>query len=188
MADSNKKKKVSGPFSADFVYTDALLKDFEKFYQEKQKTRPAVRIVLGIFGAMGALYFGYGLYTEGFGITRVGWLIACSLMLLVAFSSGHGNGADNTVDQYRKYYLNVGVHFDINEDGVQMQLATQKKGASSKFTKIYGLYETEHSFYFVIKGKAYYIISKKAIEGGTPEDLHDYMESHCQKTFLSYSV
>lgn len=185
---AEKKKKSSGPFRADFVYTNAILSDFEAFYQHKQKTSPLVRIICGILGAVGAVYFGYTLYTEGFGITRTGYLIVCSLMLLVAFSSGKRSKSDDTLEKYRKYYSKSKVHFVIDEEGVEMKLEGQKNYSRSKFRQIYGLFETDLCFYFVIKGKAYYIISKKAVEGGTAEDLKSYMESHCKKSFLHYEV
>lgn len=181
-------KKVTGPFRADFVYTNEILSDFEAFYQTKRKMSPKARIICGVIGAVGAIYFGYTLYAEGFGITRTGYLIACSLMLLVAFSSGKRSGADETIKKYRKYYTNRKVHFEIDEEGVEMKLEKQKNYARSKFKQIYGLYETDLCFYFVIKGKAYYIISKKALVGGTPEEFRSYMETHCRKHFLAYQV
>lgn len=181
-------KQVTGPFRADFVYTKDILSDFEAFYQTKRSMSPKARVICGVIGAIGAIYFGYTLYAEGFGITRTGYLIACSLMLLVAFSSGKRSGADETIKKYQKYYTNRKVRFVINEDGVEMKLEKQKNYARSKFKQIYGLYETERCFYFVIKGKAYYIISKQAVTGGTADELRTYMETHCRKHFLRYDV
>lgn len=69
-----------------------------------------------------------------------------------------------------------------------MQLGDQKNQAHSAFSQIYSLCESDRCFYFIIKGKAYYIVSKAAVSGGTAEELRSYMQTHCQKKFLHYKV
>lgn len=181
------KKQGSGLFNASFIYTDPILRDFETMYMAKKDMPLPTRVVLGVIGTAGAVYFGYMLYAEGIGFTRVGYLMICSIMILLALSRGRKR-RDGTVEKYRKYYLNHRVNFIIDEDGVEMKLEGQKNYARSKFKEIYGLYDTDSCFYFVIQGKAYYILSKAGISGGTPEDLASYMQKKCKKTFLHYPV
>lgn len=174
-------------FQASFTYTNAILSDFEALYLRKKEVRPLMRVVLGVLGTAGALYFGYMLYQEGMSVVRIGYLVVCSLLLLVALSAGRRQN-DGTIEKYRKYYLDRKVEFWISENGVTMQLEKQKNKSQSKFAQIYGLYDTDLCFYFVIRGKAYYIISKKAISGGTPEELTAYMEERCKKKFMHYDL
>lgn len=181
------EKQQSGPFRANFDYTEEVLKDFEKMYQIKRETPLAMRIVFGLLGFIGAVYFGYLTYRDGFQFTIIGYLIICSLMMLVALSKGK-NRPDESVGKYRKYYLNKTVSFLIDENGVEMRLEGQKSFARSKFKEIYGLFETDMCFYFVIKGKAYYILSKAGITEGAPETLKKYMQKKCAKSFLHYDV
>ncbi len=184
----DRSQSQSSAFQADFVYTDAILSDFEALYQAKGTVSLPVRIVCGVLGVAGALYFGFELYSQGFGIARVGYLILCSLMILVACSSRKRSGADDTLKKYRKHYENRRVTFRIDESGLEMKLEGQKNYARSKFQQIYGLYETERCFYFVIKGKAYYILSKEAFSPEDRDALHTYMERHCKKKFHSFQV
>lgn len=175
-------------FKANFIYTEAILQDFEALYRQKQHMSPSARILCAVLGAVGSVYFAWQLYTEGLGVTRIGYLLACSLMLLVAFSGTRGKTADETLQKYRRHYKNCGVQFRIDENGVEMQLEKQKKRAKSKFSEIYGLFETKQCFYFVIKGKAYYIISKSAITGGDVDSFRHYMEKHCKKKTQFYDL
>lgn len=181
------KKTPKGPFTASFAYTDEILSDFAAVYQVKKEVRPVTRVLCGLIGAAGALYFGYALYAQGLSVAGIGYLVGCSLLLVVAISGGRDRN-DGTVDKYRTHYAGRRVDFRIDEDGVWMQLEKQKNQAHSRFNQIYGLYDTDKCFYFVIKGKAYYIISKRAVSGGTPEELAAYMQSHCKKTFLHYDI
>lgn len=177
-----------GTFRADFIYTDEVLSDFEALYQIKQRMSPLARVLCLAIGAAGAIYFGYSLYTDGLGPTRIGYLIVCSLMILVGCSGARRSGSDETLKKYRKYYTDRRVSFLIDESGVEMRLEKQKKYAKSKFREIYALYETERCFYFVIKGKAYYILSKAAVRGGTVDELKKYMEQKCKKKFQFYAL
>ena len=176
------EEKSKGPFGASFTYTEEVLKDFEALYLQKKEIPTATRIVLGLLGAAGAVYFGWGLYREGLALTRVGYLVICSVMLLVALSGGK-NRPDDSLKKYRRYYLEKGAEFKIDEDGVEMHLEGQKNYAKSKFREIYGLNDTDQCLYFVIKGKAYYILPKAAVTGGSCEELMRYMEKKCQKRF-----
>ena len=176
-----------GLFQASFIYTEEVLRDFEAMYLQKKEMSPAMRIFLGVLGAAGAIYFGYMTYREGAQIARIGYLLICSVMLVLAFSTGQKR-PDDSVAKYRKYYLNRRVSFTIGEDGVEMRLEGQKNYARSKFKEIYGLYDTDRCFYFVIKGKAYYILSKADISGGTAEELQKYMQKKRGKKFLHYDV
>ena len=180
-------KKPTGPFTAKFIYTDDILSDFAAVYNAKKQVRPLTRLICALIGIAGALYFGWALYTDGNSVARVGYLVGCSLLLLVAVSGGRGRG-DGTIDKYKRHYAGRKVDFRRDEDGVWMQLEKQKNQAHSKFDQIYGLYDSDKCFYFVIKGKAYYIVSKKAVSGGTAEELAAYMRSHCKKNFLHYDV
>lgn len=175
-------------FHANFVYTDEILSDFEALYHLKGSLSPAARIICGALGVAGAIYFGLQLYRHGFDIATTGYLIVCSLMILVAVSSHRRSGADDTLKKYRKYYENRRVTFRIDTDGVDMKLEGQKNRAHSKFRQIYGLFETELCFYFVIKGKAYYILSKKALSQEDVDALRTYMQQQCKKKFQFYSL
>lgn len=175
-------------FCAEFTYTEAILSDFEALYRIKGTVSLPVRVVLGVLGAAGAIYFGFDLYTNGLGIARLGYLIVCSLMILVALSSRRRSGADGTLEKYRKYYLNRKVSFRIDENGVEMKLQGQKNFARSKFSQLYSLLETEKCFYFVIKGKAYYILSKEALSEEDADALRKYMEGRCKKKFQFFQL
>ena len=69
---------------------------------------------LGVLGAAGAVYFGWMIYKEGLQLTRVGYLVICSLMLLVAFARS-GKRPDDTLKKYRRYYLGRRATFKIDE-------------------------------------------------------------------------
>lgn len=181
------EKSEKGLFAADFVYTAAVLDDFEALYQQKKETPLAMRIALGVLGIAGALYFGWMIYREGLQLTRVGYLVICSLMMLVAFSRG-GKRPDDTLKKYRKYYLDKRATFKIDEGGVEMKLEGQKNPARSKFKEIYGLYDTDRCLYFVIKGKAYYIVPRDGVEDGQADELVKYMQKKCAKRFQHYDV
>ena len=175
----------SGLFSAAFTYTDEVLSDFESMYRQKKEISPLTRIVLGALGAAGAVYFGYMLYRDGLSLTRVGYALICSVLLVVALSGG-GRRPDDSTDKYRRHYQGKQAAFKIDESGVEMHLEGQKNYARSKFKEIYGLYDTDLCFYFVIKGKAYYILPKASVEGA--DALKKYMEKKCGKRFLHYDL
>ena len=186
MSEHSKNKAL---FQASFVYDRETLDDFERMYLDKKTISVPARIVLAVIGVAGAVYFGLSLYREGirFGwesVAQVGYLLICSVMIVLAVSRGMAR-PDDTLDKYRKYYTDRRCTFQVDEEGVEMHLEKQKNYARSKFREIYGLYETERCFYFVIKGKAYYILPKGAVRGGTVEELRRYMERKCQKKFQS---
>lgn len=184
MAD---RKKVSGPFHAAFVYTEDILNDFEALYLEKKKLPLKTRLICILLGIAGVLYFGWDLKNQGFGIARVGYLAGCSMLLLVGVSARKSR-PDDSIKKYRKHYTGYKADFTIDENGVEMKLEKQRNKAQSKFEKIYGLYETKLCFYLVISGKAYYIIPKRAVTGGTADELRSYLEAHCKKRFLYYEL
>lgn len=181
------ENKSGGLFHADFTYTDAVLSDFEALYRQKKEISPAMRIALGVIGAAGTIYFGYMLYRDGLQLTRVGYALIFSILLVVALSSG-GKRPDNSTAKYRKYYQDKQATFNIDGSGVEMHLEGQKNYARSKFKEIYGLFDTDMCFYFVIKGKAYYILPKASVEGAGPDELKKYMEKKCSKRFLHYDT
>lgn len=181
------ERQGSGLFSAAFTYTDEVLSDFEALYAQKKEVSPAMRAVLGALGAAGAVYFGYMLYRDGLQLARVGYVMICAILLVVALSGG-SRRPDESTAKYRKYYLGKQVTFKIDEGGVEMHLEGQKNYARSKFKEIYGLYDTDRCFYFVIKGKAYYILEKDSLKGAGPDELRKYMEKKCGKRFLHYDV
>ena len=181
------EQKVKGLFNADFVYTQAVLDDFEALYLQKKETPLATRIVLGALGVVGAVYFGYAMYRDGLSITRVGYLVICSLLMLVAFARG-GNRPDDTLKKYRKYYLDKRVTFKFDDAGVEMHLEGQKNYARSKYKEIYGLFETDRCLYFVIKGKAYYIIVRDGVQDGQADELVKYLQKKCGKRFQHFDV
>ena len=180
-------KQVGGLFNAAFTYTDEVLSDFEALYLQKKEISPAMRIALGAVGAAGAIYFGYMLYRDGFQLTRVGYALICSVLLVVALSRG-GKRPDNSTAKYRKYYQDKQATFSIDGNGVEMHLEGQKNYARSKFKEIYGLFDTDMCFYVVIKGKAYYILPKASVEDPGPDELKKYMEKKCGKRFLHYDT
>lgn len=179
------EKRSKGPFSAKFTYTEAILKDFEGIYNQKKKVTPLTRIVCAVLGLAGVVFFGLDLYRNGLSVARLGYMVACSILLLIAVSGGRDRG-DETVSKYTRHYKGRQAVFTIDEDGVTLQISGQKNKAQSPFNKIYGLFETEMCFYFVISGKAYYILPKRAISGGSADDLRYYMEKKCKKKFMRY--
>ena len=155
-------------------------------YLEKKKLSVPARIVLGLVGAAGAVYFALALRREGFRIAYIGYLLICSIMLVLAFSRGSSR-PDGTVGKYRKYYLNRRASFRVDESGVELKLEDQRNYARSKFKEIYGLYDTDLCYYFVIKGKAFYILPKSAL-GDDSDALAAYMQKKCAKHFLHYDL
>lgn len=182
--EGNQKQDLA--FRVNFVYTDEILSDFESLYWAKGQVSLPVRVFCGLVGTAGAVYFGFSLYRQGLHLVYVGYLIICALMILVACSSRKRSGSSDTLKKYRKYYQDRRVSFRIDEEGVEMKLEKQKTFARSKFRQIYGLFETDKCFYFVIKGKAYYILSKKALGEEDAGRLRRYMESHCKKKFQTF--
>ena len=179
------ERQAGGLFHAAFTYTDAVLSDFEALYRQKKEISPAMRIALGVLGAAGAGYFGYMLYRDGISFAGVGYVLICSVLLVLALSSG-GKRPDDSTAKYRKYYQDKQATFDIDESGVEMHLEGQKNHARSKFREIYGLFDTDMCFYFVIKGRAYYILPKASVADA--EALKKYMEKKCGKKFLHYDT
>ena len=181
------EKMTGGMFHAAFTYTEDILADFEAMYLQKKETPLATRAVLGALGAAGAVYFGWMIYRDGLQFIRVGYLVICSLLLLVAFARG-AKRPDGTPAKYRKYYLDRKASFRIDDEGVEMKLEGQKNFARSRFREIYGLFDTDRCLYFVIRGKAYYILPRDSVEGGTVEELMKYMQKKCAKRFLHYDL
>ena len=181
------ERQAGGLYHAAFTYTDAVLSDFEALYRQKKEISPAMRVVLGVLGAAGAIYFGYMLYRDGISFAGVGYVLICSVLLVLALSNG-GKRPDDSTAKYRKYYQDKRATFDIGESGVEMHLEGQKNYARSKFKEIYGLFDTDMCFYFVIKGKAYYILPRDSVEGGSADDLRKYMEKKCGKRFVHYDT
>ncbi len=184
------EKKNKALYTASFLYDKETLDDFERMYLDKKTITIPVRIVLGVIGVAGAVYFGLSLYHEGihFGwdsLALVGYLLICSIMIVLSVSRGKAR-PDDTLKKYRKYYTDRRCSFQIDEEGIEMHLEKQKNYARSKYREIYGLYETESCFYFVIKGKAYYILPKRAVTGGTLDEVRKYLERKCQKKFMKY--
>ena len=64
-----------------------------------------------------------------------------------------------------------------------MQLENQRTHAKSKFKDVYGLIETDLCLYFMIKGRAYYILPKDSIQGGTLEEVKKFLQRKCAKHF-----
>ena len=176
------ERQAGGLFHAAFTYTDAVLSDFEALYRQKKEISPAMRIVLG---AAGAIYFSYMLYRDGISFAGVGYVLICSVLLVLALSRG-GKRPDDSTAKYRKYYQGKQATFNIDENGVEMHLEGQKNYARSKFKEIYGLSDTDMCFYFVIKGKAYYILPRDSV--GDAEALKKYMEKKCGKKFVHYDT
>ncbi len=181
------ENRTGGLFDAAFTYTEEVLSDFEALYLQKKEISPVTRVVLGLVGAAGAVYFGLQLYREGLQLVRVGYLVICSIMLVVALSGG-GKRPDDTPAKYRKYYLGRQAAFRIDDDGVEMKLEGQKNYARSKFREVYSLIDTDLCFYFVVKGKAYYILPKASVGGAGAEELVRYMQKKCAKRFQHYAL
>ena len=180
-------EKEKPQFTASLVYTDAVLRDFEALYLEKKKLSPASRVVLGLLGAVGAVYFGWMLYREGAQFTRVAYLLICSLLLVLAFS-GSSRRPDDTVRKYRTAYLNKRATFSFGSDALEMKLEGQKTWARSKYREVYGLFDTALCLYILVKGRAYYILPKEAVAGGESEELLKYLQKKCKKHFQHFDL
>ena len=112
------KKRPKGPFTASFIYTDEILEDFMAVYLIKKQVHPGTRVVCAAGGLAGILYFGYALYAQGMSVARIGYLMTCSLLLLVAVAGGRDRN-DGTTDKYKQYYAGRKVDFRIDEEGVR---------------------------------------------------------------------
>ena len=178
---------AKGLYHAAFTYTDEVLSDFEAMYLKKKEITPVTRIVLGAVGLTGVVYFGLQLYRGGLQLAYVGYLLICSILLLLALHRS-SRRPDDTTKKYRKYYQDKGATFTVNDGGVELHIEGQQKYARSKYKEIYGLFETDLCFYFAIKGRAYYILPKASIEGGTPDEFRAYMQKKCLKRFLKYEL
>ncbi|MBQ6594473.1 MAG: YcxB family protein [Clostridia bacterium] len=181
------EKATAQSFQAAFIYSDDVLKDFEALYLKKKETPLSMRIALGVLGGGGAVYFGTRLYREGLQLVYVGYLMVCSLLLVIALSR-RKNRPDDSLAKYRKYYKDRRATFRFDDNGVEMHLEGQKNFARSKFREIYGLFDTDLCYYFAIKGRAYYIVPKESITGGTDEEFRRYMQKKCAKRFQHFEL
>ncbi|MCR5577196.1 MAG: YcxB family protein [Oscillospiraceae bacterium] len=179
--------KEKALYSASFVYTDAILRDFEALYLEKKKLSPTARVVLGVLGGAGALFFGWMLYRDGLQFTRVAYLLVCSVLLVLAFYRGRGR-PDDSVERYRKAYLNKRASFKFDSEAVEMKLEGQKSYARSKYREVYGLFDTAACFYLTIKGRAYYILPKAAFSEEDREGLKKFLQKKCAKKFQHFDL
>ena len=84
--------------------------------------------------------------------------------------------------------MNKGATFVIDDSGVELKIEGQQNYARSKFKEIYGLFETDLCFYFIVKGRAYYIVPKAGIEGGTADEFRSYIQKKCMKHFQKYEL
>lgn len=182
MAEASK-----GLFHADFTYTEDVLADFEALYLLKKEIPTGLRVAMGALGLAGAVYFGWALYRNGLQVAYVGYLLICSVLLVLAFSRGNKR-PDDSLKKYRKYYLGKGAAFKFDDGGVEMQLEGQQRHARSKYREIYGLFDTDLCYYFVIKGRAYYILPRASVEGGTAEEFRKYVEKKCAKRFQHFDL
>ena len=174
-------------YSASFVYTDAILKDFEALYLEKKKISPAARIVLGVLGGVGAVCFGWMLWRDGVQFTRIAYLLICSVLLVLAFYRGNGR-PDDSVGKYRRAYLNKRAAFRFDSEAVELKLEGQKSFARSKYREVYGLFDTAMCFYLTVKGRAYYILPKAAFSEEEWEDLKKFLQKKCAKKFQHFDL
>ena len=113
-------EKEKPQYRASFVFTDEILRDFEALYLEKKKLSPTARVVLGLLGALGAGYFGWMLWREGVQFTRIGYLLICSVLLVLAFASGKKR-PDDTIRKYRASYLNKRATYSFGSDAQQVR-------------------------------------------------------------------
>lgn len=174
-------------YSASFLYDDGALKDFEALYAKKRETPPGTRIMLALLGGAGAVYFGFMLYKDGMQFTRVGWLLICSVLLVLAFTRSDKR-RDDTPAKYRKHYLSRHAAFKFDDEGLEMRLEGQKNYARSKYKDVYGLNETDLCLYFIVKGRAYYILPKDSIADGKADELKKYVEKKCARKFQRYEL
>lgn len=180
---SEKEKPL---YAASFLYTDEILKDFEALYLEKKKLSPTARIILGLLGFAGVIFFAIMLYREGWSFAYVGYLMICSVLLVLAFSRG-ASRPDDTVAKYRKYYLDHRASFRFDENGLEMNLEGRKSYARSKYREVYALNETARCLYLIVKGRAYYVLPREAF-GEECEELKQYLQKKCGKKFISYEL
>jgi hypothetical protein len=180
-------EKEKPQYRASFVFTDEILRDFEALYLEKKKLSPTARVVLGLLGALGAGYFGWMLWREGVQFTRIGYLLICSVLLVLAFASGKKR-PDDTIRKYRASYLNKRATYSFGSDALEMNLEGQKSYARSKYGEVYGLFDTALCFYIFVKGRAYYILPKDAVAGGESEELQKFLQKKCKKHFQHFDL
>ena len=180
-------EKEKPQYRASFVFTDEILRDFEALYLEKKKLSPTARVVLGLLGALGAGYFGWMLWREGVQFTRIGYLLICSVLLVLAFASGKKR-PDDTIRKYRTSYMNKKATYSFGADALEMKLEGQKSYARSKYGEVYGLFDTALCFYIFVKGRAYYILPKDAVAGGESEELQKFLQKKCRKHFQHFDL
>ena len=174
---------MSEKLHAAFIYSQEVMDDFEAMLDQKRDMPLGTRVVLGVLGGVGGAYFGWMLYREGFDFMRVGYLLICSVLLVLALSKRSGQ-KDETPAKYRKHYLNRHVTFDFNDEALEMRLEGQKNYARSKYKEVYGLFDTDRCFYIAIRGRAYYILPRDA----APEELKAFLEKKCGKKFQHYDL
>ena len=181
------EKQTGGRFGAHFIYEAAILDDFEALYKAKQDTPMAMRIALGLLGGGGAAFFGWKLYTGGMQLMYIGYLLICSVLLVIAFSRDKGK-KDDTPAKYRRAYQNRHATFSFDEQDFELRLEGQKSYARSKYKDVYSLCDTDRCFYLIIKGRAHYILPKASVEGGTAEEFRQYIEKKCGRKFQHYDL
>ena len=177
-------KERKEEFSASFVYTDEVLRDFEAMYLDKTAVSPATRIVLAIVGVVGLGAFVALMFLMGFSVGLLIPAIVFGLLLLLSVTMGRRK-ADSSVQRYRKYYLNKKANFSVDDTGVELKISGQKTYARSKFKDIYNLLETEKTLFLEIKGRAFYIVPKDAVVVSA-EGLKEYLQKKCMRRFTLY--
>ena len=177
---------MSAAFHAAFIYSDEVLSDFEAMLAQKRETPLGTRVLLGVLGGAGGAWFGWKLYSEGFDLIRVGYLLVCSVMLVLAFT--RRGQKDDTPARYRRHYQNRHVTFDFDEEGLEMRLEGQKNYARSKYKEVYGLFDTDKCLYIAIRGRAYYILPRDGVSDGQAGELVSFLEKKCAKKFQHYDL
>lgn len=177
MAEGDK----GGLFRAALLYGEDDLNDFDAMYRARREMPAGTRAVLGILGGAGAVYFGWTLYQNGFQIMPVGYLLVCSVLLVLAFS--RNRRGDDTPQKYRKSYLGRHANFRFDDADLEMHLENQKGYARTKYRDVRGLFDTDRCFYIAIQGNASYILPKEAVADGRADELKKFLEKKCGKKF-----
>jgi hypothetical protein len=179
--------KATGPYSASFKYTPAVLDDFQKVYRQKQQLSTPVRILFFVLGCTGVVFFGYSLYTSGLNIAYIGYLVICTILILISLQKGR-NRNDDSLDRIVRFYNGKKADITINEEGVEMHIEGQTNYSKTPFKKVHGLFKTDNCYYIVVGSKGYYIFPKHAVDTDDLPSFEKYLEGKCKNRFITYDL
>lgn len=140
-----------------YTMTPEVMTDFEQFLRRQQAISPKARLLSGLLGAACVLNSGWILYKDGFSLGAAGFVLAGTLLLLMAVRKPKETAS------YRSALTGRKIGMTIDDNGVQMTVNGKLTG-SARWKKVHAAFETERCYYIETGINAYFIVDKKAAD------------------------